>query len=124
MSNEYRIKEIRVPLKSGEIFIFYPQVKITSEYIAGYWWWKKLIKEESWSNLYLYDGDNIISSRQILSDKKTIISCMSKEEAERIISKYETQEKERTLEYYKKNAIDRFTDDRFVVIHPEIEISK
>ena len=61
MAFEYRVKEVKVPLQSGEIkSVFYPQWKETTYNMTGWLWWKKIEVDFCWSGFYIDKAGSVI----------------------------------------------------------------
>ncbi len=114
---EYRIKEVTIPLKSGVLKCFYPQVNFgETKKTTGYLWWKKSIMQEGqWCNFYRDESDNYLYVNK--NHFSTLLYFSTIEEAQKIIEEHKSVILEQTREIYSKAGIE-WTDDRYVKIHP------
>lgn len=117
MALEYRIKEVKVPLNSGEFIIFYPQFGYETKTTIGHLWWKKDIIEKQWDSFYrTTEGRTKGEIHSVQFDGDKIIGCTSKEEAQEVIDNYKKQCIASVKESYSKSAVN-WNDDRYVKIH-------
>lgn len=112
-----RIKEVKIPLKTGEYNIFYPQVEEICVEIVGYLWWKKSIEKLKWYNLRREKSGKIWGRFGTDNDYGDVISCSSIEEAKAVFIEYYKQKIESTHKFY-RNLGENLEEGNFVRFHP------
>lgn len=119
MHNEYRIKEVSIPLIIGTETVFYPQIKKITKEQTGHFWWKKFTEKEEWFNMYRETEG--VNKGQIffehIYNSYELIYCISKDLAERVIKEYENMLEQNTWKYWKNKGVDYFTDEKLIKIH-------
>ncbi|MBK7362774.1 MAG: hypothetical protein IPJ01_10800 [Micavibrio sp.] len=112
MEKEYRIKEVKVPLKIGEITVYYPQVKGDKIETKGHLWWKKVTTKEFWY-LFTKIGEEIYVE---YDESKDGIYSDTKENAILLIEEFKKQSTKRTKSYWSKQA-SNWEDEKYVKYH-------
>jgi hypothetical protein len=112
MEENYRIKEVKIPLKSGVVTVYYPQVKSYREETTGKLWWKKKVKKEDWFFLYNSSVGTLID----LDNVEEKIYYHELEDAVRFIKQFKQNLIERAKDSWSKLAY-RWNDDDLVKYH-------
>jgi hypothetical protein len=116
MDVEYRIKEIKVPLKIGEIAVYYPQIKGEEEVKTGMLWWKKVTIKEVWRFFYKIGNEPYIdydNSQEHYSERDKLLCFNTIKEAESFIEEYKSISEKRTKKFWSKQA-SNWDDERLV----------
>lgn len=113
---EYRVKEVKFPLKSGELTVFYPQSRRIGKTTTGYLWWRKTSEEKKWEGFYRHKKKevNLLYTRQ--NDFSELLYFPTLREAQLIINEHEKWIDDEVKKSYIQKGID-WNDERYVKIH-------
>lgn len=119
METQYRIKEIKLPLKIGEVAVYYPQINGEEKEVTGILWWKKNTIKEVWRFFYkigtvpYVDYEN---RQDIYSEREKLLYFNTIEEAKSFIHDYKTLSEEKTKDFWIKYSCN-WVDERLVKYH-------
>lgn len=119
MEIEYRIKEIKVPLKTGELPVYYPQIKVEEKETTGKLWWKKVTIKEVWRFFYKIGNEPYIdyeNKQYVYYGNDKLLYFNTIEEVEIFIMNYKNISDKRTKDFWSKEA-SNWDDERLVKYH-------
>lgn len=111
---------IYFPTKMEELCVFYPQIKREQRKITGWLWWKKVTNVVVWHSFYETGREKLFPAELENDFRDALVSCQSKEDAQKIIDGYENQTNEKIKKSYAKLGV-YWDDERYVKIHEIIK---
>jgi len=119
METKYRIKEIKIPLKIGELFIYYPQINGEEKETTGILWWKKNTTKEVWRFFYKIGNVPYVdyeNRQDSYSERDKLLYFNTIEEAEKFIKDYKITAQESVKKFWSSNS-SNWDDERLVKYH-------
>jgi hypothetical protein len=120
MENEYRIKEVNIPLikENGTMTYFLPQAKREVEKKIGIYGFRKTITEIVWDYLVKYSDGTVHVLNKDEFRSKNLIGCTSIKAAETIIDTFKMFLETNNKVFFTKVAALIEEDSKMVKIHP------
>jgi len=116
METAYRIKQIQIPLKSGELIVFYPQINGEEKEITGKLWWKKTIVKEVWRFFYEIGKQAYVDYENLQDDfskRDRLLYFNTLFDAENFVKHYKIKLEEDSKKLWKQNSAN-WDDERLV----------